>query len=65
MSTAPFLTSTPPLHVVHAFPSTCICVLQAVGDPVQEGELMVDMGFSAFDVELVSDHNGFLAEVMV
>jgi hypothetical protein len=36
-----------------------------VGDPVAEGELLVDMGFAAFDVELVSEHNGFLAQIMV
>jgi len=44
---------------------TVLAWLKAPGDAVKEGELLVDVSFEAFDVELVSEHDGVLAQILV
>jgi len=37
--------------------------LKSVGEAVDEGSLLVDVSFDDFDVEIVSEHKGFVAQI--
>ena len=41
-----------------------LCV-QSVGEAVDEGSLLVGVSFDDFDVEIVSEHKGFVAQIKV